>query len=223
MDIIKNLFHQKTVNVEKLKSYGFQEKNGLFVLEKTLQDSGFPLTITVTEQGIVTTKLMDPAFQDIYTLHLVDGAAGSFVGNIKSQYEEILTDISINCFEIDRFQTPLAKELIQYVKDQYGDTLEYLWKKFPNNAVWRRKDSGKWYAALLTVTKQKLGIDSEETVEIIDLRMDPAQLASLIDNHKYYPGYHMNKKHWYTVILDGSVSFSELCQRIDDSYHIAKK
>ena len=38
-----------------------------------------------------------------------------------------------------------------------------------------------------------------------------------------FPGYHMNKKHWYTIILDNSISTSEICRRIDDSYLLAHK
>jgi len=32
------------------------------------------------------------------------------------------------------------------------------------------------------------------------------------------PGFHMNKKHWNTVIVDGSVSFKQLKEWIDHSY-----
>ena len=79
-----------------------------------------------------------------------------------------------------------------------------------NNAVWRRADNEKWYGALLTVEKQKLGIKSHDTAEIIDLRADPEEVKELIKEENYYPGWHMNKKHWYTVILDGSVAFEEI-------------
>ena len=34
------------------------------------------------------------------------------------------------------------------------------------------------------------------------------------------PGYHMNKKHWNTVVVDGSVSISSLKEWIDDSYQL---
>lgn len=46
-----------------------------------------------------------------------------------------------------------SQELIDYVRQTYGDELEFLWKKFDDNAVWRRKDTKKWYAALLTTQK----------------------------------------------------------------------
>lgn len=37
------------------------------------------------------------------------------------------------------------------------------------------------------------------------------------------PGYHMNKKHWNTIIVDGSVSSAVLKEWIDDSYMLVKK
>jgi len=61
----------------------------------------------------------------------------------------------------------------------------------------------------------------DEIVEIIDLRLSPEKMESLIDKKNYFPGWHMNKKHWYTIILDGSVSTDEICQRLNDSYLLA--
>ncbi len=37
------------------------------------------------------------------------------------------------------------------------------------------------------------------------------------------PGYHMNKKHWNTIIVDGSLSTKQLLQMIDDSYKLVAK
>ena len=34
------------------------------------------------------------------------------------------------------------------------------------------------------------------------------------------PGYHMNKKHWNTIVVDGSVSSRQLREWIDDSYEL---
>jgi len=96
-------------------------------------------------------------------------------------------------------------------------------QKFPNNAVVRRKDTKKWYAALLTVSRRKLGFDSEEMAEIIDLRMTPEDIEKMVDGTRLLPGYHMNKKHWITICLDDTVSLKEICSLIDDSYNLAFK
>jgi len=39
----------------------------------------------------------------------------------------------------------------------------------------------------------------------------------------YYPGWHMNKKSWYTIVLNGSVPNDELRERITESYELAGK
>lgn len=107
------------------------------------------------------------------------------------------------------------------MKGTYQDELEFLWKRFPDNAVYRRKDTGKWYGAMLTISKQKLGLDSSEKVVILDLRIQPDDLAAVVDGVRFFPGYHMNKQHWYTICLDGSVPVEEIYQRIDASYLLA--
>lgn len=86
-----------------------------------------------------------------------------------------------------------------------------------------KKGHHEWYGAILTVQRNKLGLDSNETVEIIDLRITPEQMAELLQRGNYYPGWHMNKKSWYTVILDESVRDEELFERIRSSYELAAK
>lgn len=142
---------------------------------------------------------------------------------LKTEYEQLLTEIANQCFEPDVFQSQQAKEVIHYIRNSYCNELEYLWKKFPNNAVVRRTDNQKWYAALLTVSRQKLGFNSDEMVEILDLRMTTEDIEKLVDNIKLLPGYHMNKKHWISICLDGTVSLEEICLLIDKSYKLADK
>lgn len=73
---------------------------------------------------------------------------------------------------------------------------------------------------MLTVAKNKLGLDSEEKVEIIDLKILPEDIEKVVDNEKYFLGYHMNKKHWFTIILDGSVPMEKIFKYIDKSYEM---
>ncbi len=222
-DIIQNIFRNKKASPSKLALFGFKQEDSCYIYHKALCDSGFMLTIYITAEGEIATEVIDPTLNEPYTLHLADGAAGSFVGKIKGQYEETLLEIANKCFESNVFKSKQAEEVIAYVRNIYGDELEFLWRKFPDNAVWRRQDTKKWYGALLTVSKRKLGAKSDETVEIIDLRIRPEDLEALIDNEKYFPGYHMNKEHWYTIILDDSVPLEEICRRIDGSYLLAVK
>lgn len=219
----ENTFKHKKVNFSKLISFGFEFDGEIYTYKKTLEGSGFILTVRVTKDGILSQTVVDPAIGEPYTLHLTAGAVGSFVGEVREQYEAALAAIADKCFESDIFKREQTKQIIDYVRQKYSGELEFLWPKMSQNAIWRRADNEKWYGALLTVSKRKLGIDSDEIAEIIDLRVKTGEVESLIDNVRYYPGWHMNKKSWYTVILDGSVPTEELFRRIDESYLLAKK
>ena len=218
----QNFFKYKKLNRTKLLDYGFTESKNIFTITKKILNGDFLLDIKIKSPNIVETSLLEIATDEIYTLHLTS-AQGSFVGQIREEYNQILEDIAGKCFETDIFKFPQTLEIIEYIKNKYGDEVEYLWEKFPDNAVCRRKDNQKWYFAILTVSKNTLGFESKEKVEVIDFRETPEDIEKLVDNKKYFAGYHMNKKHWLTIILDGSVSIEEIYKRIDKSYKLALK
>lgn len=223
MNSIENIFKHKKVNFSKLVSFGFEEHENVYIYKKTLPESNFILKVAVTGAGEISAEITDPEFEEPYTLHLASGAAGGFVSLVREQYESALSEIAEKCFDRSPFKGRQTEEVIEYVRKKYSDEPEFLWQKFSDNAVFRRSDNKKWYGALLTVSKRKLGINSDEAAEIIDLRTPPEKMEFLIDNRLYFPGRHMNKKNWYTVILDGSVPPEELFQRIDESYLPANK
>ncbi len=215
-------FLRRKIIPDKLISYGFTESNGLLEYKTPIAENQFELKLVVLNENTINTKVTDLSSNDEFILHLVPDATGSFIGGIKAEYERILQSIQDRCTEADVFKSRQANELIQYVRNTYTDELEYLWQKFPDNAVWRRKDNQKWYAAVLTVSRRKLGLDSDEVVEIIDLRADKEEIPDIVDNIRFFPGWHMNKKSWYTIILDDSVSTNEIIGRLNTSYNLAK-
>ncbi len=55
----------------------------------------------------------------------------------------------------------------------------------------------------------------------MNLKCDPAKAIELREsNPSITPGYHMNKKHWNTVVLDGSLSKRRILEMIDYSYEL---
>ena len=64
-------------------------------------------------------------------------------------------------------------------------------------------------------------------IEVFDfccIKCNPDEMEELRATYTgIKPGWHMNKKHWYTMILDGSVERRELFRRIDESYRLAVK
>lgn len=223
MDYVKEIFHDKVVNYEKLKKYGFIQEGEDFKYEITLKSSGFNLIVTISKKNSIDTLVIDPSLNEPYTLHLTDSVVGPFIGQVKSEYEAILEDISNKCFDIQAFISFQAKEILEYIKNKYDDELEYLWPKFTNNAVIRRKDNKKWYFLIVKIPYNKLGIYSNELVEVIDIRMKKEDIDNLVDGVKYFLGYHMNKKSWVSICLNNSIETGEICKLIDESYKLANK
>ncbi len=57
----------------------------------------------------------------------------------------------------------------------------------------------------------------------INLKCDPAIAIEIRERYtSVTPGYHMNKKHWNTVLLDGTVPDKEVFSWIDHSYDLIK-
>lgn len=114
-------------------------------------------------------------------------------------------------------------EILEYVKEKYQSKPEYLWKKTPDYFVLRHNDNTKWYAAIMYIPKKFIGINDDEKIYVINLKCDPVMVGFLIDNSTIFPAYHMNKKHWITVILDGSMEINEIYSLIDSSWNLTKK
>ncbi len=209
---------RKKPDFKKLAAYGFIETNESYTYEKPLAENQFHLTVFVSKNGELSIEIIDTKTKEEYALAYVKTAAGSLARQVRVESEQIVSDIIETCYVPNIFQSEYANLILHYVEEKYGSKAEYLWEKFPNNAVFREPKTRKWYAALLSVEKKKLGIDEEGFVEILDVKEKPEEILRLVDGVRYRPGYHMNKKHWYTMLLDGSVSIEELCQRIDASY-----
>lgn len=220
--MFEDLFKRKKLITDKLPAYGFQMDDDVWIFKTDIMNGEFSLAVIIADSGTVDTRVVEKENGEEYVLYKTD-ASGTYVGEVREAIENILNDIITACFEMAVFKTEQAQKVIEYVRKTYGDELEFLWTRFPDNAVWRRKDNEKWYGAILTVPKNRLGFESDEIVEIIDLRLKPELMGELISKEHYYPGWHMNKKHWYTMILDGSVTDEEIYERICVSYELAKK
>ena len=67
-------------------------------------------------------------------------------------------------------------------------------------------------------------ISLDESPLRINLKCDPELALHLRAAYNAVePGYHMNKKHWNTIILDGSIPNDEIFAMIDDSYDLVIK
>ena len=219
---VENFIKDKKIDLKKLEEFGFKLINKSYYYYTSLLKNQFKMTIKINLDNSIFTEIIDTETNEPYVLHLLEMKRSGYSEKVYKAYSEVLEKIKKECFEDEIFKANYAKEIINYIKNKYGDELEFLWEKSPKNAVVRRKSSKKWYAVILTVSKRKLNLDSDEIIEVINLHNTVEEIKKLIDNKRYFPAYHMNKKHWCTICLDGTVELKEIYKLIDISYELAK-
>ncbi|KXT79278.1 hypothetical protein STRDD13_00036 [Streptococcus sp. DD13] len=62
----------------------------------------------------------------------------------------------------------------------------------------------------------------DQVVEVLNIKVDPRRLPFLLELPDIYPAYHMNKKHWVSLVLDGRVDDSFLYQLVEDSRNLCQ-
>ncbi|MEJ6469713.1 MmcQ/YjbR family DNA-binding protein [Fusobacterium nucleatum] len=219
---IKDFIKNKKINFKKLKEFGFELIDNSYYYHTSLLKNQFKMSVKINIDNSIFTEIIDTETNEPYVLHLLEIKRSGYSEKIYKAYSEILEKVKKVCFEDEIFKANYTKEIVAYVKNKYGDELEFLWEKSPKNAVVRRKSSNKWYAVILTISKRKIGLESDEVIEVINLHNIPKEIEKLIDYKRYFPAYHMNKKHWCTICLDGTIELKEIYKKIDISYELAK-
>ena len=89
----------------------------------------------------------------------------------------------------------------EYCFDTKGTSPDYPFDKDFETAVFRHADSRKWYALLMRVSRRKFGFDSDEVIDVVNLKLPTEMFGSFGASDGVYPAYHMNKLHWISVLL----------------------
>lgn len=221
---VARVFKNRKLLEDQLIPFGFAQGESGFSYGAKLLGGMFEMVVEIRADGSVRAAVCGSGEKENEMVHLARKSPASFMERqLRKEFEEELWHVAECCFEPDVFKHELTRRLIAYVQASYGDDLEYLWRRSPESAVVRRRDNRKWYAVFLMVPRLKLGGDSGEPVEVLNLRFDPCELERYVDGVSRFPAYHMNKKSWVSLCLDGSVPFEELAERLDASYRFALK
>lgn len=115
------------------------------------------------------------------------------------------------------------QEIFDYIQKKYNIDPDYPWSSSPEDAVLRHKDSRKWFALFMNISKDKLGLSGNERIDIVNVKCNPDTIASLMQTRGFLPAYHMNKEQWMTILLDGTVSDNKILDFIEWSYELTVK
>ncbi len=113
----------------------------------------------------------------------------------------------------------MRQEVFDYIRKKYEVSPEYPWRRYDSNAVFRHEDTKKWFALVMDVPGDKVGLPSGDYVDVINLKIDDLFYRDMIlRENGIMPAYHMNKMHWITVLLDGTVPLEKVFDLIDLSF-----
>ena len=110
-------------------------------------------------------------------------------------------------------------QLIEYIRKKYKSSPETLWMRYPDYVTFRHADNQKWFALIMNITRDKLGLPGREAVDILNVKAADLLLADLlVQQDGYFRGYHISRGNWISILLDGSVPLPDVVRWVDESY-----
>ena len=116
----------------------------------------------------------------------------------------------------------MCSDLIKYISEFYSTDAEYPFSTYPGHAVFRHRTNRKWFAVIMPITRDKLGLEGTDAIYVLNVKCDPILVGNLRKENGFFPAYHMNKTHWITISLDGTVDDEKIRFLLDLSYDLTK-
>jgi len=110
------------------------------------------------------------------------------------------------------------RELFSYAELTYGTKPEYLWASTPDAAVLRHSENKKWYAIVMNIPADRLGLDGKDMVDVVNIKCGAVMTGSLLMCEGIFPAYHMNKERWVSVLLGDSADSEQVKALLQMSY-----
>ena len=115
----------------------------------------------------------------------------------------------------------MREKVFQYVKRKYAVEPDYPLPTAPTFPVMRHEDNRKWFAIIMDVPRERLGLDGNARVDILNVKLgDPLLVDFLTQQQGYFRGYHISRGNWISILLDGTVPMEEIGQWIDESFRV---
>ena len=240
------IFRSAKIKKDSLTAAGFETSDGTMYTKNTTVSNGAfnaNITLSLSEQTL-TVHLFDSATGERYALFDMPSSHGAFVASLREEVQQIIDKTRAKCFE----SKDLKDDYIAWIKSQFGAEPDFPW---PDDAPWSfvfRCPNEKWFALVMRIKYRQLGqsgqakncsrnffnafqsitgcqqpYSGDEEVWVVNMKADQAEIPNLIDKKSIFPAWHMNKKHWITVLLTAVTDFEKLCELTQKSWELVSK
>ncbi len=214
------IFRAAKIKIDSLKDAGFSTSDGkIYSLRLPVSNGEFyaDFVLSPASQNL-TVHLFDSATGEKYPLFDMPGSHGTFVVSLREEVQNLVDRIKSSCFE----EHDLKDEYIKWLSSHFSATPDFPWPDTPDFSVFRCPNQ-KWFALVMKVKYRQLGLSGDEEVRVVNIKADENEIQKLIDRKSIFPAWHMNKKHWITVLLTAATDFEKLCELTEKSYALVGK
>ena len=218
-DIEREIFARSTPDRDALLACGFAPDGDALRFFGEIADNEFQVEVSVLADGSVSSRVIDAESGDEYLPIFAEAHVGAYVGRVREEYAAFLRRIAEQCFVRAPFSSPQANRLAAHIAAAYGEREDRPFDDDADVGVFRSPQTNKWYAIIMPVKKgvlagEKGAPDADRRVEVINVKAKPEDIPALTEIAGVYPAYHMNRKHWISVLLDGTLDDATLFELV---------
>ena len=212
------LLEQYDIDCKRAIAYGFSRTEAGLELKKELPGVGLYAVFVIAGKSFEVNVFDADTDEEYLPFNVLDNITG-FVTGIREQVEDLVQEIKAKCL----LNSNMKLRLMEYCERKFGTEPEAPWEDSPDAYTFKTAKRNKWYALFMTIPYKSLGLVAKGTLDVVNIKLPPAKVLDLIDRVHFYPAYHMNKKHWITIVLDKEVDEPLVQQLLEESYGLVEK
>ena len=216
--MLYHLLEQYEIDYKRAIAYGFSRTEAGLELKKELPGVGLYAEFVIAGKSFEVNVFDADTDEEYLPFNVLDNITG-FVTGIREQVEDLVQEIKEKCL----LNSNMKLRLMEYCERKFGTEPEAPWEDSPDAYTFKTAKRNKWYALFMTIPYKSLGLAAKGTLDVVNIKLPPEKVLDLIDRVHFYPAYHMNKKHWITIVLDKEVDEPLVQQLLEESYGLVEK
>ena len=216
--MLYHLLEQYDIDCKRAIAYGFSRTEAGLELKKELPGVGLYAVFVIAGKSFEVNVFDADTDEEYLPFNVLDNITG-FVTGIREQVEDLVQEIKEKCL----LNSNMKLRLMEYCERKFGTEPEAPWEDSPDAYTFKTAKRNKWYALFMTIPYKSLGLVAKGTLDVVNIKLPPEKVPDLIDRVHFYPAYHMNKKHWITIVLDKEVDEPLVQQLLEESYGLVEK
>ena len=216
--MLYHLLEQYDIDCKRAIAYGFSRTEAGLELKKELPGVGLYAVFVIAGKSFEVNVFDADTDEEYLPFNVLDNITG-FVTGIREQVEDLVQEIKEKCL----LNSNMKLRLMKYCERKFGTEPEAPWEDSPDAYTFKTAKRNKWYALFMTIPYKSLGLVAKGALDVVNIKLPPEKVLDLIDRVHFYPAYHMNKKHWITIVLDKEVDEPLVQQLLEESYGLVEK